>query len=84
MFIGLAVLFGHPLVNGVTHLSARLPSYVQDAADGHGWIGQLVRHFHLQAVGGAERAEAADPRHEPGEAGAELRQGRGVGARDAR
>ena len=48
VFIGLAVLFGHPLVNGVTHLSSRLPSYVQDAADGHGWIGQLVRHFHLQ------------------------------------
>jgi predicted PurR-regulated permease PerM len=48
VFIGLAVLFGHPLVNGVTHLSGRLPSYVQDAADGHGWIGQLVRHFHLQ------------------------------------
>jgi predicted PurR-regulated permease PerM len=48
VFIGLAVLFGHPLVNGVTHLSARLPSYVQDAADGHGWVGQLVRHFHLQ------------------------------------
>ena len=39
---------GYPLLNGVTHLSARLPSYVQDAADGHGWIGQLVRQFHLQ------------------------------------
>jgi predicted PurR-regulated permease PerM len=48
VFIGLAVLFGHPLLNGVTHLSARLPSYVQDAADGRGWIGHLVRHFHLQ------------------------------------
>src|SRR4029077_8949586 len=52
VFIGLAVLFGHPLVNGVTHLSARLPSYVQDAADGHGWVGQLVRHFHLPQWGG--------------------------------
>ena len=48
VFIGLAVLFGYPLLNGVTHLSARLPSYVQDAADGQGWIGHLVRHFHLQ------------------------------------
>jgi predicted PurR-regulated permease PerM len=48
VFIGLAVLFGHPLVNGVTHLSARLPSYVRDAEDGRGWIGQLARHFHLQ------------------------------------
>jgi len=48
VFIELAVLFGHPLLNGVTHLSARLPSYVQDAAAGHGWIGHLVRRFHLQ------------------------------------
>ena len=48
VFIGLAVLFGYPLLNGLTHLSARLPSYVQDAADGHGWVGQLVRRFHLQ------------------------------------
>jgi predicted PurR-regulated permease PerM len=48
VFIGLAVLFGHPLVNGVTHLSAELPSYVRDAEDGRGWIGQLARHFHLQ------------------------------------
>ena len=48
VFIGLAVLFGSPLLNGVTHLSGRLPTYVQDAADGHGWIGHLVRHFHLQ------------------------------------
>jgi predicted PurR-regulated permease PerM len=48
VFIGLAVLFGYPLLNGVTHLAARLPAYVQDAADGHGWTGQLVRHFHLQ------------------------------------
>jgi predicted PurR-regulated permease PerM len=48
VFVGLAVLFGSPLLNGVTHLSARLPGYVRDAADGHGWIGQLVHRFHLQ------------------------------------
>ena len=48
VFIGLAVLFGRPLLTGGTHLAAQLPSYVQDAEDGHGWIGQLVRHFHLQ------------------------------------
>jgi predicted PurR-regulated permease PerM len=48
VFIGLAYLFGHPLLNGVTHLSARLPTYVRDAADGQGWVGQLVRRFHLQ------------------------------------
>ena len=48
VFIGLAFLFGYPLLNGVTHLSAQLPAYVKDAADGHGAVGQLVRRFHLQ------------------------------------
>jgi predicted PurR-regulated permease PerM len=48
VFIGLALLFGYPLLNGVTHLAAGLPGYVRDAADGRGWVGQLVRRFHLQ------------------------------------
>ena len=48
VFIGLAFLFGHPLVNGLTHLSQRLPSMVRDASAGQGWIGQLVRRLHLQ------------------------------------
>jgi len=48
VFIGLAYLFGHPLVTGLTHLSAQLPSYARDAADGHGWIGHLARRYHLQ------------------------------------
>ena len=48
VFIGLAVLFGYPLLNGVTHLSGQLPAYMRDAADGQGWIGQLVRRLHLQ------------------------------------
>ena len=49
VFAGLAVAFGHPLVNGLTHLSQRLPSYVQDAEHGHGWIGHLARRYHLAA-----------------------------------
>jgi len=48
VFIGLAFLFGHPLVTGLTHLSTKLPLYVREAADGTGPIGQLVRRFHLQ------------------------------------
>jgi predicted PurR-regulated permease PerM len=48
VFIGLAVLFGYPLLNGVTHLARELPSYTRDAADGHGWVGQLVRRLRLQ------------------------------------
>jgi predicted PurR-regulated permease PerM len=47
VFAGLALAFGHPLVNGLTHLSQRLPSYVQDAEHGRGWIGHLARRYHL-------------------------------------
>jgi predicted PurR-regulated permease PerM len=49
VFAGLAVASGHPLVNGLTHLSQRLPSYVQDAEHGRGWIGHLARRYHLAA-----------------------------------
>jgi predicted PurR-regulated permease PerM len=49
VFAGLAVAFGHPLVGGLTHLSQRFPSYVQDAEAGRGWIGHLARHYHLAA-----------------------------------
>jgi predicted PurR-regulated permease PerM len=49
VFAGLAAAFGHPLVIGLTHLSQRLPSYVQDAEHGRGWIGHLARHYHLAA-----------------------------------
>ena len=48
-FGGLAVAFGYPLVNGVTHLAADLPAYVSKAQHGRGWIGQLVTKYHLQA-----------------------------------
>jgi predicted PurR-regulated permease PerM len=49
VFAGLVLAFGWPLVNGLTHLAHRLPSYVQAASDGHGWIGHLVRRLHLEA-----------------------------------
>src|SRR6266702_4086829 len=48
VFAGLAVAFGYPLVNGVTHLADRLPSYVDQAQHGKGWIGQLIRRYHVQ------------------------------------
>jgi predicted PurR-regulated permease PerM len=48
VFIGLALLFGYPLLNGLTHLADGLPGYVRDASDGQGWVGQLARRFHLQ------------------------------------
>jgi predicted PurR-regulated permease PerM len=47
-FGGLAVAFGYPLVNGLTHLAANLPSYVSNAEHGKGWVGQLVTRYHLK------------------------------------
>jgi len=49
VFAGLVAAFGYPLVHGLTHFSHGLPSYVAAAEHGHGWIGHLVRRFHLQA-----------------------------------
>jgi predicted PurR-regulated permease PerM len=49
VFIGLAVAFGYPLTNGITHLASGLPSYVRSAEHGKGWIGHLVRKYHVQA-----------------------------------
>ncbi len=48
VFIGLAAAFGYPLVNGLTHLADRLPQYVQSAEHGKGWIGRLVRRYHIE------------------------------------
>jgi signal transduction histidine kinase len=42
VFIGLAVAFGYPLVNGITHLADALPGYIANAQHGRGWIGHLV------------------------------------------
>jgi predicted PurR-regulated permease PerM len=48
VFSGLTVAFGYPLVNGITHLADNLPSYVSAAEHGRGWIGHLVRKYHVQ------------------------------------
>ncbi|HKB30202.1 MAG TPA: AI-2E family transporter [Streptosporangiaceae bacterium] len=49
VFIGLAIAFGYPLINGINHLANRLPSYVSRAGHGKGWIGHLIRRYHVQA-----------------------------------
>ena len=49
VFIGLAVAFGYPLVNGITHLADRLPSYIASAQHGRGWIGHLVARYRVQS-----------------------------------
>jgi predicted PurR-regulated permease PerM len=48
VFIGLAVAFGNPLVGAITHLANSLPTQVAQADHGKGWIGHLVRKYHIQ------------------------------------
>jgi predicted PurR-regulated permease PerM len=48
VFFGLALAFGYPLANGITHLADNLPRYVSDAENGRGWLGHLVRRYHVQ------------------------------------
>jgi predicted PurR-regulated permease PerM len=48
IFVALALAFGYPLVNGLTHLAQHLPSYVKKAESGKGWIGKLARRYHVE------------------------------------
>jgi predicted PurR-regulated permease PerM len=48
VFAGLATAFGLPLVNSMTHLASNLPKYVRQAEHGQGWVGHLVRKYHVQ------------------------------------
>jgi predicted PurR-regulated permease PerM len=48
IFLGLALAFGYPLANGVAHLVQKLPAYVADAEHGKGFLGHLVRQYHVQ------------------------------------
>jgi predicted PurR-regulated permease PerM len=47
VFFGLALAFGYPLANGITHLAQNLPHYVSDTEQGRGWLGHLVRRYHI-------------------------------------
>ena len=49
VFVGLAFVFGYPLVNNLTHFANALPVYVDKAQHGKGWIGHLVRKYHVEA-----------------------------------
>jgi predicted PurR-regulated permease PerM len=48
VFAGLAVLFGRPLVGGVTHLANGLPGYLNQVEHGKGWVGELARKYQLE------------------------------------
>jgi predicted PurR-regulated permease PerM len=47
-FAGLAFAFGYPLVNSTTHLARALPAYIHRAEQGKGWIGHLLRRYHVE------------------------------------
>ena len=47
-FLGLAFLFGVPMVNAVTKFSKDVPDLVRQAEHGQGAIGHLITRFHLQ------------------------------------
>jgi len=47
-FAGLAIAFGYPLVNGISHLADNLPRYVVSAEHGRGWLGRLVTRYKLE------------------------------------
>jgi len=49
VFIGLAFAFGYPLIRSLTHLSETLPAYVHNAQHGTGWIGELLRRYHVSS-----------------------------------
>ncbi len=49
VFAGLAGLFGYPLVNGLTHLTHKLPTYVRQFEQGKGPLGHLARRYHVQS-----------------------------------
>ncbi len=47
VFLGLAFAFGYPLVRSLTHLADTLPGYVKQAQQGQGWLGHLLRRYHV-------------------------------------
>ena len=48
VFVGLAIAFGYPLANGISHLAQKLPSYVTAAEHGRGWLGHLALKYHVK------------------------------------
>jgi predicted PurR-regulated permease PerM len=48
VFLGLAYAFGNPLVNAITSLADRLPSYIASVQTGKGWLGHLATKYHVQ------------------------------------
>jgi predicted PurR-regulated permease PerM len=49
VFAGLGAAFGYPLSHGIAHLAHAMPKYVARAEHGRGWVGHLVRQYHVGA-----------------------------------
>jgi len=45
--VGLIFLFGYPLLHALTRIAERLPQYLQNMQQGHGWIGRVARKYHI-------------------------------------
>ncbi len=45
---GIIALFTAPLVSAITHFAKELPTLVRQAEHGHGRMGRLLKHFHLE------------------------------------
>ena len=71
VFAGLALAFGFPLANGITHLAHALPTYVSQAEHGRGWIGHLVRRYHVQHWVSTNAPKLVSVGPGPGQPGAE-------------
>ena len=72
LFAGLAVAFGYPLVNSITHFANDLPAYVNKAEHGKGWIGHLVRKYHIEAWVNKRSAKLVSSRAESQQARASI------------
>ncbi|MGN6678381.1 MAG: AI-2E family transporter [Streptosporangiaceae bacterium] len=49
VFAGLGAAFGYPLSHAIAHLAHAMPDYLARAEHGQGWVGHLVRHYHIGA-----------------------------------
>ena len=47
VFAGLAGAFGYPLGNAIGHFTDNLTKYATQARNGTGWIGHIVRKYHI-------------------------------------
>jgi predicted PurR-regulated permease PerM len=75
VFIRLAVAFGVPLANGITHLVDRLPGYITSAEHGQGWRAPRDQVSRPE-LGAAEHSQAGRLRTVPQQARPYRRQGR--------